>query len=534
MRSIPAALSWELFRRGKWNLLGAFLTGNALTFVLLTVMRREGIDLEDRSMIPMHVTMLLINAMLFGAILLSAMGNPYRLRTFPAPTSTIVAWQLLPAMTAMALECLLFTAVVNAIFKANWPFWGPALFMPVALAAFAAMFWLTEKSPWHFFILALPVLSGIMMWFTSRYGTAYHAPPTRMWREVTPAELATMMAMAGVSYYAAIVGVARSRCGEFLRTPLFLRWLGRLLDPTPDVGLPFRTPAHAQFWFEWRQKGWVLPFMVIFGLLVGLVGWLVFNRNPRDLLQGATTAGAFLPIAGLIMGLVFGNVNTLEGKLEMGHFLATRAMTSSDMSRATLKAAGISALLAWAIWTVALLGLYAILLLANFGPHELLKDHLPGEVNWWYFPLTLLGTWLGLTFVMTIGQTGRPILLGALFCGVPAITIVVALFSHFVLTPDGKIMLNQVIATLIGLIYILSTVWALAAARRSLAIDSRTVWAAIGAWVALGVSFVLFWLQHRGEHPTSLPLFVHVIGLMALVVFPLAASPLAVAWNRNR
>ena len=84
MRSIPAALSWELFRRGKWNLLGAFLTGNALTFVLLTVMRREGIDLEDRSMIPMHVTMLLINAMLFGAILLSAMGNPYRLRTFPA------------------------------------------------------------------------------------------------------------------------------------------------------------------------------------------------------------------------------------------------------------------------------------------------------------------------------------------------------------------------------------------------------------------------------------------------------------------
>jgi hypothetical protein len=530
MRSIPAALTWELFQRGKWNLLGAFLTGNALTFVLLTVMLREGIDLQDRSMIPMHTTMLLVNAMTFGAVLLSAMGNPYRLRAFPAPTSAIVAWQLLPAMTAMAVECLLFTAVVNAVFKVNWPLWGPALFMPVALAAFAAMFWLTEKSPWHFFILALPVLSGVMMWYASRYGV----PATRMWREVTPAEIATMLAMAGVFYYAATVGVARSRCGEYLQTPEFLRWLGRLLDPAPDVGLPFRTPAQAQFWFEWRQKGWILPFIVVSSLLVGFVGWLLFNRNPRDLLQGATTAGAFLPFAGLVVGLVFGNVNTIEGKLEMGHFLSTRAMASSDMSRTTLKAAGMSVLVAWAIWIAAFLGLYAILFLANVGPHELLNKQLPGEAGWWYFPLTLLGTWLALTFVATIGQTGRPILLGALFCGVPSMTMVVALFSHFVLTPEGRTMLDQGIATLVGLVFILGTVWAVAAARRRLAIGSRTVWAAIGAWAALCALSTVFWLQHRGEHPASLPFSVLVIGVIALVAFPLAASPLAVAWNRNR
>src|SRR6516162_3327723 len=158
MKSVPAALAWELFERGKWNFLGAFLTGNALPIVLLATMRHEGaLFPEDRSMIAIHVTMLLINAAVVGAVLFSAMGSPSRLRAFPISSSTIVIWQLLPAMVVVALECLLSTNLINAVFKVNWPLWGPALFMPVALAACAAFFWLTEKSPWHFFVLGFPV-----------------------------------------------------------------------------------------------------------------------------------------------------------------------------------------------------------------------------------------------------------------------------------------------------------------------------------------------------------------------------------------
>src|SRR5579872_6450349 len=133
MRSIPAALTWELFERGKWNLLGAVLAGNALPMILLAALLRDGaIDPEDSSMITIHVTALLINATMFGGALFSAMGNPSRLHAFPAPSSVIVAWQLLPAMVAIALECLLTTLVFNAIFKLDWPLWGPTLFMPVA------------------------------------------------------------------------------------------------------------------------------------------------------------------------------------------------------------------------------------------------------------------------------------------------------------------------------------------------------------------------------------------------------------------
>ena len=82
----------------------------------------------------------------------------------------------------------------------------------------------------------------------------------------------------------------------------------------------------------------------------------------------ATAAGAMLPVGGLIVGLVFGNVNTnLGGTLEMGPFQAARPMTSPDMSRTTLRAAGVSVLIAWAIWAAAYLALYAI---TSFGEHS--------------------------------------------------------------------------------------------------------------------------------------------------------------------
>ena len=208
MKSIPAALTWELFQRGKWTLPGAFLTGNALAMLVLAALRRDGaINPEDRSMIEIHVTMLLVNATVFGAALFSAMRNPSRLRTFPVPSSVIVAWQLFPAMALMALECLLSTVMINAIFKVNWPLWGPALFMSVALAAFAAVLWFTEKSPWHLFILGIAVFAGGAIWLHSRYGMGFNGPAVRMWREVTAADGLTMLAMAAGSYWAAVVGV---------------------------------------------------------------------------------------------------------------------------------------------------------------------------------------------------------------------------------------------------------------------------------------------------------------------------------------
>ena len=352
-----------------------------------------------------------------------------------------------------------------------------------------------------------------------------------MWREVTAGDATTMLAAAGIAYYAAVVGVSRSRCGEFIKTPEFFRWIGRLLDPAPAFGLPFRTAAHAQFWFEWRQKGGGLPAIVVIAFPVGLVLWLLFNRNPQDLFNVAFGAGGFLTLAGLIVGLIFGCTEPVDGKHEMGHFLATRPMTSSDMSRTMLRAAGISVLVAWVLWAAAFLVLFAILLLANVDP----TPHLPREVGWWYFPVTLLGAWLALTVIATIGQAGRPTLYAILFIGAPALAMLAMIFSHYALSDAATTIFKEGVTATVGVIYILGTAWAFTAARRRALIGMPTVWAAMGVWGTLCVLGVLFWSQHRSDIVTSpLPVFVHVIGLFALVVFPLAAAPLALTWNRHR
>ena len=120
------------------------------------------------------------------------------------------------------------------------------------------------------------------------------------------------------------------------------------------------------------------------------------------------------------------------------------------MSRTTLRAAGVSVIIAWAIWAAAYLVLYAIIPSSEIAS----KSLLPCEV---YFPLTLLSTWLALTCMATIGQTGRSILFGLLYIGVPVLTLVVVLFSHFALTPEARKSLDEGIAVLVGVIYLLGT-----------------------------------------------------------------------------
>ncbi len=119
------------------------------------------------------------------------------------------------------------------------------------------------------------------------------------------------------------------------------------------------------------------------------------------------------------MGLMFGKAGSAEDKYAMGHFMATRPMTSADMSRTMLKAAGRSVLLGWGLWATAFLALYAILLIVHVNP----RPELPRQVGWWYFPVTLLGTWVALTLSATISQAGRPALLASLICSTSLIPL---------------------------------------------------------------------------------------------------------------
>ena len=183
---------------------------------------------------------------------MSAQRPMSRLYAYPASTATLVAWRLLPAMAAIAVESVAWTAAVNAMFHLNWPLWGPAMFAAAGLAAVEAAMWLTEKSGW--IIFALTVVGIVLgVWFKSRHGMVSELP-THLWSAVTPAEVFAMLATVAISYWVAVKAVARNRRGEPPFSLGIMDWLIRLFDVASAVGAPFRGPAHAQFWVEWRHR----------------------------------------------------------------------------------------------------------------------------------------------------------------------------------------------------------------------------------------------------------------------------------------
>ena len=527
MRSIPVTMTWEMLSRGRWSLLAFALAANVFPVFLLTAMRHDGsLDPDDSSMLTMQLTMMQIQMFIFGCAAFDAQGQPARLYAMPIPTSSLVAWQMLPSMVLVWLESLASTACWNAMFDLNWPLWGPALFAAVGVAAIQAVLWSAEKSAW--LPLAVGVVGSILgLWFKSRYGPMFSLP-THPWVAVTPSDVFALLTFAGLSYYGAVVGVARRRCGEPLPSLGIIAWIERVCDPPPDVGAPFTTPEQAHFWFEWRRKGRVMPATVVFGMVIGLGIWVLFIRELKDLFEGFVAGGAMLTLMGFL-GLVLGIVGPNDQTFEMGHFLATRSLTNTEMSRTLLKVLAKSVLIAWTIWAVPFLILTAICFAKDAIPRvEILNDW-----GWWYFPMTLLGCWTVVSVVASISMTGRSALLAQLVLGSFALFIGTGLFSNYALPVVAETRMNFVrgVAVAVGVAIALGTVWAFVLARRRALIGLPTVYAAFSVWTVLGGLIALDWMLHPAR---PLLLGVMVVLLAPLVVASLATAPLALAWNRNR
>jgi hypothetical protein len=527
MRSIPQALIWEMLRHGRGNLLLGALAANALPAILLAALRHDGaLDPTEPSQIVLHVVMVQINLFIFGtAGIFAAQGAPSRLYALPVPTSSLVAWHMLPAMTLMMLFSAASSFALNAAFDLGWPVWGPALFAAVAVAALQATIWFTEKSAWVVVALTLTV-GGLGFWFKSRYGQPF-SQPTRLWNTVTPAEVATMLAMAALAYFAAVVGVSRNRRGDACPSLGVQAWLDRQFDRAPRLGQPFSTPLRAQSWYEWRQKGWAMPAMVGFGVVVGCCLWLAFSRDATDLVAGFVAGGALLAVAGLLGGIIMGNSGTSDVNFGMGPFLATRPITNIDMARIILKTAAKSVFFAWLIWMIAFLIVYAVLLLFRAAPPPML----PRQLGWWYFPGMLVVAWMIVGLLASGSLTGRSQLFVIWFGLLLLVRIGLALFSLLALSRAAREPFDQGVHAASGALFVLATVGAfIAAYRRGLigwpmVAAAASVWAAASAFLALADGMAT---------SRNLPLYVLLVGGIALALAPLAAAPLALAWNRTR
>lgn len=527
MRSIPAAMIWEIFQRGRWQLIGGMLGANLLPVILLTLLRIEaGGEMDPIELRGVFTSLSLINMMVFAAAILASQGSPSRLYTYPIPSSTLAAWHMIPAMGLMGLEIALSNAFMNAVFHLGLPLWPPAIFTAVMIGAFQASIWWTEKSAWMPFAASVAV---------GALGCWYIVPMIRplgmtVERELYGFEIVLLAAVVIGSYCFAVAGISRNRCGEPISSPAIVIWLLRLFELIPDVMIEsrrFRSSNDAQYWAEWTKKGWAMPGISVFGLLMWGSIWLLFVRTPKDLIESLVAGGILLSVPGMICGLIIGNLGPSDSNCDIGPFLSSRPITNIDLAKIIVRVALKSVVMSWLIWIFAFAFCYGVMLIAGYDPQKYISN----EIRWWYLPATLVSAWTGVGVMATIVLTGRLKQFFQFGTVLFACYIVFVCLTKYALRHDAQVQLYEGLATVCGVALIGIAASLVVAARQRSVISSSAVALLTTFWGML-IACVVFESQQRPS--IHLPIYILVAGLAALSIVPVAGAPLAISFNRHR
>src|SRR5688500_9536037 len=99
MKTIPAAMTWELFARGRWSILAAWLGAIAFPGLILAALNATGpLDASHPKMLLLHVMIVQIGMFIVASAVFTAQGPISKLYAYPARTSTLVFWRMAPAM----------------------------------------------------------------------------------------------------------------------------------------------------------------------------------------------------------------------------------------------------------------------------------------------------------------------------------------------------------------------------------------------------------------------------------------------------
>ena len=209
----------------------------------------------------------------------------------------------------------------------------------------------------------------------------------------------------------------------------------------------------------------------------------------------------------------------------MGNFQSTLPFTNSDFAQSILQTAARSILIAWGLWAA---GFFGCLLIAQLMPHVPVPIF-PPEFRAWYLPLTLLGPWIAMTNLSVIGLSGRAARIvflgvsGLISYGIGMILIKefhsAELQSHVF---EISIFLGSI--TIVG-----ATVLAFVKGHRRRFLSRKSQCVSGVIWIATAILGI-------ATRPADLPVVAYpmILAFSALVIMPLATTPLAIAWNRHR
>ena len=539
MRSYAAAFAWELRQRHRWGLLA--LGGYLLVLIamrLLVLAPGERMRFEDARTFAFFVVVPLTSVFMYflavfsfglaGDLAARQSMYPARMFTLPVTTSALVRWPMLYGTVAMAL--LWFTMRLLAI-------WSEGMDVPLiwpALLAASLLAW-TQALTWTAYPLrGLRVLVTVL-WLTSIDAIVMIALELKASEPVMLAILAPHVPLA---YLAACAAVARARRGDVADW----RWILAPFERAfPRRRAPFRSPAGAQLWFEWRRHGRALPALVAIVLPFELALLFPFAEVPVivfEVLLGTLLTPPFL--ATFIGATVGRQTNESYG---ITPFTATRPLTDAALVAAKLKMAIRSTLVSW------LLVIPAIPLALRWSGASAIAmdwmrelDHAVGTpraivLTALILALLMLSTWKQLVQSLYVGMSGREwAVKGSVFAALVLLGILVPLV-HWIFSSNLLLAwLWNAFPWIAAVLICVKLATAISIATRlydARLLDERTLLAGAACW-----SLAVFALYALLRWLTPEVLFRgYFLAIFAILLVPLArlsAAPLAFSWNRHR
>jgi hypothetical protein len=547
MRSPVIALAWEIWRQNRrsvWLVVGIIVVCCLVNHIVPDQIRAVK-AYEELLGVVNGLMMASSFLFLFGVFNYTEStsrkdwtGFPYRLFVLPVPTLLLVAFPMASGIISTGLVYWVWAKLVfvHSEIPADWWF-------PVVLGGFMAVYQTTLWSLAGFRIMRIIalgltgpifVLLGVLPFSTKDSVGAFWASEKLL--------TAVVVGIAFAAFLTAWVSVARQRSGGGRRR----NWLPTLMSGVMDV-LPrrrknFTSPAAAQFWFEWRRSGLVLPMCIgAILILMGPLSWL-YRDDPKSTVLMLVLIPAMPLILSAAVGMAFSRPDFWSSDNSLKAFLAVRPLASGDIVVTKMKVAALSVAIIWSqVLTFLFLWLPAwpntsqldvyFFEFKTFYPHA------------WLFILilTVLGaimaTWRNLIGGLWLGLVGswKPLIISVCM-RVSAFVLVLSICAWMGANSKWRDNHAGLLLSILGWALALAVMFKLWMAVFSWKkITPDRVWKYLLVWS--GGTFCFVALAIAVSPVFDIYRFEHLLVLVAFLAFPLARlglAPLSLARNRHR
>ena len=443
---------------------------------------------------------------------------PARMFTLPVTSAALAGWPMLYGSAAMAT--LWFGTRLLALWPSDVdvPVLWPVLLGASLLAWTQALTWMPY--PLRGLRVIITVLWLVTIDAVVMVALDFKAPEAVM--------LAILAPHVPLAYLVARSAVARARRGDVPD------WrLGQISRSVRND--PFRSPARAQQWFEWRQYGRSLPWLVAIVLPFELALLFAFSQTPELIWETLVFVLLTPPFLAIFVAATVSYGVT--------PFIATRPLTNASLIFAKLKATMWSTLAAWLLLLVAI-----PLALRVSGTAPVVIERANRFVEVFGAPraiaIVLLGlaalmasTWKQLVQSLYIGMSGREwVIKASVFVALSFLAVILPLAVWISGSKPALALLWNVfpwIAAALVFFKLSAAVWIAMRLYDSRLLSDRRLVIGSACWAVIVFALygLLVWI-----FPALI--FQHyLLALIAILAIPLArlsAAPLALAWNRHR